>query len=84
MKENVALYIVQLKAADPTDDKLFKEILIQAAVLVGVTNIPHEFGISRITLVRWLEGLSAPHPALRPHVYKYITGQVEKLFATMD
>lgn len=41
-----------------------------------ITDIAHEFGVSKPTVERWAKGVSAPMPQLRPFVLEWIVENI--------
>lgn len=73
--------IDRLISADPNDDKLFPSLVKESMETLELSDrdVAHAIDISIPSLTRWKNGLSAPHPVLRPHVYKWF---IEKWFMT--
>lgn len=52
----------------------FTEVINEAILKETVTEkeIRLEFGISKATFQKWLEGKNGPHPAMQKLIFKYI------------
>lgn len=63
-----------LRGIDPNDDIKFQLVLKKGVELfdLSVKDIAHEFTTSIPTVERWLSGRNAPHPAIRPLIYKWL------------
>lgn len=62
-----------LISADCNDETLF-HLLVQRCwdvLNISDSEIADSFGMSVPSVKRWRNGCNAPHPAMRPHVYKF-------------
>ncbi len=67
-------YAKNLENISTTDNVAFMEA-IKTGILLGIASlidIAHTFSVSRPTVKRWENGTSAPHPLMRPHVFKWL------------
>ena len=74
--------IKQLEAADPVDDVVFRSLVATALrAMPAITNqeIGETFDVSRPSAQRWREGRSLPHPAMRPHIYRWFIAKAKEL-----
>ena len=64
----------ELKAAmlDPQDEAAFHRLVNETmdALHLQDEDIAREFGMTRSTATRWMDGTAVPHPAMRPPVYR--------------
>ena len=72
-----------IEAASPASDKTFYEILAEGweKKLYNEDELADLFGTSIPTAQRWILGFNAPHPAMRPVVYKELLHLVDKKMA---
>lgn len=66
------------------DDALFHRLFAEGVKRfkfdsVDVASLRTSFGISTPTYTRWLNGSTAPHPVLRPEVYRYLENKANDL-----
>jgi transcriptional regulator with XRE-family HTH domain len=56
----------------PEDDELFVDVVRTSMDLLSITDtdLAERFGVSRPSVNRWRNGMNAPHPAMRPRIYK--------------
>jgi transcriptional regulator with XRE-family HTH domain len=68
----------RLQNADPKDDVAFTEILRSAIGLFQLSyeDVADRLNVSRPTLVRWKNGLTHPHPAVRPAIYEWLEQRI--------
>lgn len=67
--------IEKMRNADKENTQLFHEI-IKAGADAGFwtkQSLAHEFDTSYPTANRWIEGVNAPHPAMRRGIYRTLT-----------
>ena len=62
----------------PEDDALFACIVKNCMMATGLTltELAEEFSISVPSVERWRSGKTAPHPAMRPQIYRYFLGRL--------
>lgn len=79
MPDALNLLIADLRAVDVKDDAAFHALLVRSVDLLMLKDreIAHEFEVSRPTVTRWRNGLNAPHPALRKHVFTWLRERAE-------
>lgn len=67
-------FVLIVKNARPEEDDTFAWIVENGARLLKLSDeqIANEFSCSRPTVGRWRNGVSAPHPALRPAIYAWL------------
>ena len=72
--------ILKIKQASRHNDKEFQEVI--AAVLDGgflrENELAQEVGTSLLTIYRWRDGINAPHPFLRPHLFKRLIKKLQE------
>lgn len=63
-----------LKRANPDDAMEFRQLLNEGIDLLSLLHkdIAEEFAMSRPSVTRWMHGNSAPHPALRPAIFRWL------------
>lgn len=73
----------ELKAGilDPQNDGDFHLLVKEAmeALHLSDTAVAELFQMSRPSVQRWTSGRTAPHPVMRPHVYRKFLALVEKV-----
>ncbi len=75
LKPDVIKY---LKTLDPNNEEDFTTAIMIAVHYIPKINFAREFGVSRPTLERYIDGKNAPHPVLRPAVIDYILNQLSE------
>lgn len=70
-------FINQLEHASFTDDELFHTLISHAVLYLDISEkeLAREFGTSRPTANRWINGVSAPHLFMRSHVFKWLANR---------
>jgi len=65
--------IKDIRIVNPRDDNAFHDI-IQRSLAMGVDEklLRRKFSCDKPTVTRWKNGKNFPHPAMRPHVYKWL------------
>lgn len=79
--------INSLENADANDDKVFHAVIRQSVQVLEIvaSDLNRPFSCSIPSVQRWINGSSAPHPALRPTVYtELIKLANEKLSAMVN
>ena len=66
-----------LKRANPEDATEFRRLLNEGIDLLTLLHkdVAEEFAMSRPSVTRWMNGNSAPHPALRPAIYRWLASR---------
>jgi len=82
--KRLAHFVAQLRAADAADGVKFGKLVAIGVDILELTtkDIAHEFACSLPTVDRWINGVNAPHPAMRPAIYDWFERQA--LLATED
>jgi hypothetical protein len=64
--------IAALDSADPADDVLFATLVRESLPTLGKSfeDLAESMTVSIPTVIRWCSGRTAPHPAMRPRVFK--------------
>ena len=75
-----------LQAADPQDAILFQSLLVEGTELLSLQlrTVAEQFGVSPASVTRWRQGKSAPHPALRPVIYKWLQRRASEARRLID
>ncbi len=72
--------ILKIKQASRHNDKEFQEVI--AAILDGgflrESELAHEVGASLPTIYRWRDGINAPHPLMRLHIFKCLIKKLQE------
>ncbi len=66
---------IEREAAAPSDDAgPFHDLIRRGFDLMVLTdaNVAEHFAMSRTSIMRWRNGRTAPHPAMRRHVYAWL------------
>jgi len=68
-----------------TDQGTFQIVMNRAFELLGLTEseIVREFGTSLPSVALWKKGLTAPHPAMRQHVYAWLIDRTTEAESTI-
>ena len=66
--------------ANPKDTPIFHAVVSQAVEVLDVSHqeLAAAFHVSRPTVTRWVNKVSAPHPALRPMIYDWVEAQARQ------
>lgn len=74
---------VDIDAAVDDDDVAFHALVRRAFWLAALSDadVSRQFGMSRPSIMRWRTGRSAPHPAMRRHVYEWMASKVQEAIA---
>lgn len=80
-KERLDNFILEVYAADVHDDKAFRSVIVHGMEILGLLDkdIAHEFNVCRLTISRWRNGVSVPHPAMREPIYNWLIKRAEIL-----
>lgn len=80
VKKALLELINSLSSADPKDDRIFQKLIDKSLNLMNISeaDFAERIGVSRPTINRWRSGRTAPHPALRNHVYNYLCGLAQR------
>ncbi len=67
-----------LQTANVADDAAFHNCVSMAFNLIVLSEdeLARKFSVSRPSINRWKNGRSAPHPAMRKHVYAWLKRRV--------
>jgi hypothetical protein len=65
----------RIERARRGDDAAFHAVIARAFELEVVTtsDVMHQFGMNQTSVARWRVGRTAPHPAMRDHVYTQLS-----------
>jgi hypothetical protein len=68
----------RLESPDTRDAKVFRELLSDTIDLLNMSlrEVADEFAVSPSSVTRWKQGANAPHPAMRPLVFKFLARKV--------
>lgn len=69
----------QLRNADPQDEAAFHRLVNETmdALHLQDDDIARFLDMNLLSVHRWTDGRSAPHPAMRPHVYRKLLQLVD-------
>lgn len=72
---------VALMVADPKNDRQFMHLVICSMQELNLTDkdVAEMIGVSIPTVERWKNGKNAPHPAMRPVIYKEFIKRLDAL-----
>ncbi|OGZ07938.1 MAG: hypothetical protein A3C13_04630 [Candidatus Lloydbacteria bacterium RIFCSPHIGHO2_02_FULL_50_11] len=73
------LATIEQAKQDLKNDGLFTAVIFEALSLGAVTSreFARKWGMSQSSVERWRTGLSVPHTALRPRVYRWLKEKFE-------
>lgn len=83
---NVKILLDMLLIPENQSNERFGTVVQMALSLLDIsdTDICCQFEMSRPSLNRWKNGKAAPHPYIRPHVFKYFRKVMEEKFPSAN
>lgn len=79
--EQLTQFLGELKAAEDDNTALFHDLISRSATVLGLTDkdFAKGFKISRPSVNRWRNGMSAPQPVMRKYVYDFLVKRTQEL-----
>lgn len=71
---------------DAKDDAFFMRSVQDAATFSAIedADLAEKFGTSRPTLTRWRLGVTGPHPAMRPSIFRVLKTHAEEAIRVLE